>query len=84
MRLSNCAPDNMQYGKPPHKDEFAGDMMPFWDGERFHLFYLLDRQHHAAQGGLGGHQWAHAATLDLKQWQHYPLALPIGEPGTVD
>ena len=58
--------------------------MPFWDGERFHLFYLLDRDHHAEQGGLGGHQWAHAATLDLVDWEHYPLALPIGEPGSVD
>ncbi len=74
----------MQYWKPDAPNEFAGDMMPFWDGERFHLFYLLDRDHHAEQGGLGSHQWAHASTLDLVQWQHHPLALPVGEPDSVD
>jgi beta-fructofuranosidase len=74
----------MQYWKPMAEAEFAGDMMPFWDGNRFHLFYLLDRNHHAEQGGLGGHQWAHASTGDLVEWEHHPLALPIGEPGSVD
>ena len=52
----------MQYWKPEAADEFVGDMMPYWDGRRFHLFYLLDRGHHAEQNGLGGHQWAHAST----------------------
>lgn len=74
----------MQYWKPERDDEFAGDMMPFWDGARFHLFYLLDRGHHAEQGGLGGHQWAHGATADLIHWQHYPLAVPLGVPDSVD
>lgn len=74
----------MQYWKPDAANEFAGDMMPYWDGERFHLFYLLDRDHHAEQGGLGGHQWAHASSVDLIVWEHHPLALPIGEPGSVD
>jgi len=74
----------VQYWKPPAEEEFAGDMMPFWDGRRFHLFYLLDRRHHAEQGGLGGHQWAHASTANLTDWEHYPLAVPIGEPGEVD
>ena len=74
----------MQYWKPDAPDEFAGDMMPYWDGKRFHLFYLLDREHHAEQDGLGGHQWAHCSTEDLIHWTHHPLALPIGEPGTAD
>lgn len=74
----------MQYWKPEAENEFAGDMMPFWDGTRFHLFYLLDRDHHTEQGGLGGHQWAHAASQDLRQWEHFPLALPIGAPGSAD
>ncbi len=74
----------MQYWKPEAENEFAGDMMPFWDGTRFHLFYLLDRDHHAEQGGLGGHQWAHAASADLVQWEHFPLAVPIGAPGSAD
>lgn len=74
----------MQYWKPSAPDQFVGDMMPFWDGHRFHLFYLLDRDHHEEQNGLGGHQWAHASSLDLVSWQHHPLALPIGEAGSVD
>jgi len=36
----------LQYWKPDADNEFAGDMMPYWDGETFHLFYLLDRDHH--------------------------------------
>ena len=74
----------MQYWKPEAADEFAGDMMPYWDGHRFHLFYLLDRGHHAEQDGLGGHQWAHASTSDLVNWEHHPLARPhrgAGERG---
>ncbi len=74
----------MQYWKPEAADEFAGDMMPFWDGAKFHLFYLLDRNHHAEQGGLGGHQWAHASTSDLVHWEHHPLAVPLGAPGEAD
>lgn len=74
----------MQYWKPEDPREFVGDMMPFWDGKRFHLFYLLDHDHHADQDGLGGHQWAHAASADLVNWEHYPLAVPIGAPGSVD
>ena len=74
----------MQYWKPDGKDAFAGDMMPFWDGRRFHLFYLLDHHHHAEREGLGGHQWAHASTADLKEWSHPPLALPVGGPGDLD
>ncbi len=75
---------NMQYWKPEGEDLFAGDMMPYWDGRRFHLFYLLDHGHHSDQSGLGGHQWAHAATEDLTRWTHFPLALPIGASGSVD
>ena len=74
----------MQYWKPDAENEFAGDMMPYWDGQQFHLFYLLDRGHHAEQAGLGGHQWAHASTPDLVNWEHHPLAVPIGAPGSTD
>ena len=66
----------MQYFKPPG-DFFVGDCMPFFHAGVFHLYYLLDEQHHQALQGLGGHQWAHASTTDLVNWQHHPLALPI-------
>jgi beta-fructofuranosidase len=66
----------MQY-YTPGGELFLGDCMPFSDGETFHLYYLLDEQHHQGRGGLGGHQWAHASSQNLVSWQHYPLALPI-------
>ncbi len=62
---------------PPY---FAGDCMPFYHAGVFHLYYLLDENHHQGQGGLGGHQWAHASSPDLVHWQHHPLALPIDAP----
>lgn len=68
----------MLYFKPDG-DFFAGDCMPFFHDGIFHLYYLLDENHHKALGGLGGHQWAHASTTDLIHWQHHPLALAIDE-----
>ena len=66
----------LQYFRPggPH---FVGDCMPFSHDGLFHLFYLLDENHHQGLGGLGGHQWAHASTRDLIHWEHHPLALAI-------
>lgn len=68
----------MLYFKPDG-DFFAGDCMPFFHDGIFHLYYLLDENHHKALNGLGGHQWAHASTIDLIHWQHHPLALAIDE-----
>lgn len=67
----------MQYYKPEGDFFFAGDCMPFFHDGIFHLYYLLDENHHQALNGLGGHQWAHASTTDLIHWQHHPLALSI-------
>ncbi len=63
----------------PEGDFFVGDCMPFFDNGVFHLYYLLDQGHHnhPIVGCLGGHQWAHASTTDLKHWTHHPLALPL-------
>ena len=74
----------MQYFRPEEPDRFVGDAMPFWHEGRFHLFWLLDREHHGWLGGLGGHQWAHSSTADLIHWEHHPLAVALGEPGEVD
>ncbi len=69
----------MQYFRPGGI-YFVGDAMPFFHAGVFHLFYLLDEEHHKAKNGLGGHQWAHATTTDLVHWTHHPLALAITEP----
>jgi len=65
-----------QYWRPGG-NQFVGDCMPFWHDGVFHLYYLLDEEHHRARGGLGRHQWAHASTADLVHWEHHPLALPV-------
>ncbi|MCM8768090.1 MAG: hypothetical protein NC911_00150 [Candidatus Omnitrophica bacterium] len=66
-----------QYFKPEKK--FAGDAMPFFHQGIFHVYYLLDENHHQSRNGLGGHQWAHLSTKDLVDWQEHPVAIPITE-----
>ncbi|HXF64536.1 MAG TPA: hypothetical protein VNK95_23095, partial [Caldilineaceae bacterium] len=73
----------MQYFKPAGGSFFVGDCMPFYHNGIFHLYYLLDENHHQALNGLGGHQWAHASSPDLVHWTHHPLALPMTEPEEV-
>lgn len=67
---------SMQYFTPP-EGQFVSDCMPFYHDGIFRLYYLLDENHHASVGGLGGHQWAQASTCDLIHWEHHPLAIPI-------
>ena len=68
----------MQYFRPDGRC-FVGDCMPLFQAGTFRLYYLLDRGHHQALGGLGGHQWAQASSPDLVHWDHHPLAIPITE-----
>lgn len=68
----------MQYYKPKGS-LFVGDCMPFFHDGVFHLYYLVDENHHQGKGGLGGHQWAHASSTDLVHWTHHPLAIGIEE-----
>jgi hypothetical protein len=69
----------MQYWKPEGAF-FVGDCIPFWHDGVYHLFYLLDENHHQGLGGMGGHQWAHVSTRDLRHWEHHPLALSLDLP----
>jgi beta-fructofuranosidase len=68
----------MQYFKPNGKF-FVGDCMPFYHEGLFHLFYLLDENHHQGNNGLGGHQWAHSSSHDLINWEHHEMAVPLTE-----
>jgi beta-fructofuranosidase len=74
----------MQYHQPEPVGLFVGEPVPFWHDGVFHFYYLLDREHHSAQHGLGGHEWAHASTRDLTTWVEHPLALTLGKPGACD
>lgn len=72
-------PSSIQYWKPPGLNTSVGDCMPFYDGERFHIYYLFDRRGHRSKWGLGAHQWAHISTKDFKDWENHPLAIKISE-----
>lgn len=56
--------------------------MPYFDGTRFHVFYLVDEGHHSVGNGLGGHRWAHVSTLNLVDWQEHPLAVTPSNEAT--
>ncbi len=61
----------------PQEPFYVGDCMPFFDQGTFHLYYLLDIDHHQGNNGLGGHQWAHISSTDLKHWKKHSIALPL-------
>src|ERR1700761_3841713 len=69
---------NIDYFKPKG-NLFVGDCIPFYHDGKYYLYWLLDSAHHAALGGLGGHQWALSTSTDMKTWTHYPLVLGIDE-----
>ncbi|OCT15060.1 hypothetical protein A8709_13165 [Paenibacillus pectinilyticus] len=73
------APSSIQYWKPPGLNTSVGDCMPYYDGERFHIYYLFDRRGHRSKWGLGAHQWAHISTRNFKEWEFHPLAIKITE-----
>lgn len=64
-------------GWMPGRGVFAGDCMPYANGERYHVLYLKDRRHHASKWGKGAHQWEHLSTADLVHWDIHPMAVPI-------
>ena len=66
-----------QFWRPRGFNTHVGDCMPFFHEGRFHLFYLFDRRNCMSKWGLGGHQWAHVSTLDLRKWDHHPLAIRL-------
>ena len=64
------------------KGGWFGDPIPFyWDGV-YHLFYLVDHEHHAQPGGR--HTWGHFASRDLVHWDELPLVIDLGPEGAVD
>lgn len=66
-----------QYWSPEGGKVNVGDCMPFFDGKRFHLFYLKDRHGHKSKYRLGAHQFSHISTKDLEKWTIHPEAIEI-------
>jgi hypothetical protein len=67
----------IQYFKPREADLFCGDPMPFFHNGTFHVFWLLDKDHHGFFKNPGFHQWAHVTSTDLVHWKHQPMAIEI-------
>lgn len=63
----------------PGGNKFVGDCMPYFEDGVFHLYYLLDENHHKGADGLGGHEWVHTASTDLIHWTPETLAVPLTE-----
>jgi hypothetical protein len=70
---------NLQYFAPKGDSLFVGDCIPFYLNGTYYLYWLIDKGHHAALNGLGGHQWTLSTTKDLKTWKHYPVVIGIDE-----
>ena len=70
---------SIQYWTPAGHNAWVGDVAPGVFGGRLHVFYLLDRRHHASKHGAGGHCFAHLSSADLSHWVEHPHAVPIEE-----
>lgn len=67
----------IQFFTPKDTVLFAGDPMPFFSDSTFHIYWLLDKNHHEAMNGMGGHQWSHSSSKDLKIWVHHKNSINI-------
>ena len=65
----------------PH-DGYVGDVIPFFYGGRYHIFYLkapLEPQ----RSGVASLLYAHLVSDDLRHWEELPNAIEP-EPGSPD
>ena len=68
-----------QYYTPAGHNSWVGDVVTFFHAGVFHIYYLLDRRHHASKFGCGGHYFAHLSSSDLRRWTEHPTAIGIDE-----
>lgn len=67
----------IQFWTPPGHNTWVGDVVVGVFKNRFHVFYLIDRRHHASKGGAGGHYFAHISSGDLVHWVEHPTAVGL-------
>ena len=66
--------DSVQYFTPHGDNAWVGDVVPFSHNGTAHLFYLLDRRHHASKFQTGAHYYGHLSSTDLIEWtEHEPI-----------
>lgn len=64
--------------RPRGFDTHAGDAAPMFDGKRWHLYYLKDRDHWKRRWGWGGLSYGHISSDDLVRWVEHPDAVKPG------
>jgi len=69
-----------QYWRPKDYNAYVGDVMPYFDGERLHVYYLYDRRHHLGKWGTGVHTFGHISTPDMVNWTEHPDAIAPDRP----
>ena len=69
----------IQFWTPDGHNTWVGDVVVGVYRDRFHIFYLYDRRHHASKGGTGGHYFEHLSSPDLAHWFEHPTAIGIDE-----
>ncbi len=58
---------------------FVGDVMPYYDQDSFHVFYL-----HDARNGSGGfHPWSKFTTTNLTDYTYDGVMIPYGSGPTI-
>jgi len=71
---------NPPYFRPRGIETHTGDCAPIFDGERWHLYYLKDRNHWQKRWGWGGLAYGHLSSDDLVHWVEHPDAMSIRQP----
>jgi len=79
LSKKNQEKPDVQYWTPVGHNSWVGDVATLYHNNRFHVFYLYDRRHHASKLGVGGHYFEHLSTADFKTWTEHEPATPIEE-----
>lgn len=72
-------PIGIQYFSTFGISSWVGDVVTFSHNDTLHLFYLLDRRHHGAKFGTGGHFYGHLSSKDLVNWEEHQVIGQIDE-----
>lgn len=69
-------------GSNPHYTPagYVGDVMPFYNGDSFHVFYL----HDARDGATGFHPWSKFTTNNLTSYAYDGVQIPYGTSSDYD
>ncbi len=77
--LDTGGSSDIQYWLPPGHNTWVGDVVTYFYKERYHVFYLYDRRHHANKFGAGSHYFEHLSTADFHTWTEHEAATPLEE-----